>query len=287
MSDRVSVCIPTFQGVRYLSDALRSACAQARRAVEVLVVDDASTDGTAEVAASFANDGVRVVRNPQRLGLPGNWNKCLELARGDYVLVLGQDDHLEPMALATLAGALDGAPDAPLAFGRREVVEEHGSAYLGAPYREALARFLATCPPRITGPEILDGGLRQGRDPTWNVVGEPSFVLLRRQAALAAGGFDAAFRQLADWDMWLRLSRTARMAFTGERVGVFRAHPRAQSALSFRSIATRRELLRFLARVGEVYAPELGAASRRALARVRWRHRLALGAALVRPGRPV
>ena len=277
----LSICIPTFNGAPFIRAALASAIAQIREPAEIVVVDDASTDDTAAVVTSFDDPRVRLVRNPRRLGIPGNWNRCLEVARGAYVNLLCQDDTLVPSALAHLGAALDAAPGAALAFGRRHLAAAPGMNYLSERYRAAAAGFHADCPPTVHGADLLASGLAAGRDPTLNVVGEPSFVLMRRQLALQVGGFDPQFQQLADWEMWLRLARQGPLAFVDEIVGVFRLHGASVSAQNFRSESARRESLRLLRRVADTYAPALPRGARRALHRVRWRHRLGLAWAVV------
>jgi glycosyltransferase involved in cell wall biosynthesis len=253
---------------------------------ELLIVDDASTDGTLDVVGSFADARVTVHRNRSRLGIPGNWNECLRRARGRYVKFLFQDDTLLPDALAKLVAALDRSPEAVLAFGRREVSGPLGAEVLGEAYTDSLQRFYAAVGPSVGGRDLVEAALLHGRDLTLNVVGEPSFVLLRREAALESGGFDSTFRQLADWELWLRLARRAPLAFVNESLGRFRVHAGSQSAASFRTLRVRRELVRFLAHVGRLYAADLGPEARRALRRRRWRHRLGLVAAVINGARP-
>src|SRR5262249_61997367 len=112
----VSLCIPVWNGAAFLPEALASALGQTFRDFELLVVDDASDDASAAIAAAAGDPRLRLLRNERRLGIPGCWNRCLEEARGVYVKFLFQDDLLAPGALATLVNALDGEPRAVPAF---------------------------------------------------------------------------------------------------------------------------------------------------------------------------
>jgi hypothetical protein len=125
----------------------------------------------------------------------------------------------------------------------------------------------------VRGDDLVRGALREGRDLTVNVVGEPSFVLLRREAALRAGGFNPGFRQLVDWDLWLRLGRDAPLAFVDETLGVFRVHHRGQSSLNHGSLRIPWEYARLLTRIRRTYGGRLDRAERRQLASARWRCR--------------
>ena len=94
----VSVCVPTYNGEPFLQAALDSASAQTFGDLEILVVDDGSSDGTPALVERHAADDprVRLLRNERNLGLVGNWNRCLEAARGTWIKFLFQDDLLEP-----------------------------------------------------------------------------------------------------------------------------------------------------------------------------------------------
>ncbi len=93
---RISILIPTYNRARYLADALESALAQDYPNYEVVVSDNASTDGTAEVVARYlADPRLRYYRNPENLGIGANWTKLLyDYARGDYGKCLPDDDYL-------------------------------------------------------------------------------------------------------------------------------------------------------------------------------------------------
>jgi glycosyltransferase involved in cell wall biosynthesis len=273
----VSLCIPTWNGAAYVADALRSALAQTLRDFELLVVDDGSTDDTLQVVAGFDDPRLRVVRNASRLGLPGNWNRCLELARGEYVKFLFQDDLLEPWAVERLVDALRLAPEAGLAFGRRIIRHENGGTrvplLLGDAYPEMQRRFYAAARGGMRGEDLVRTALREGRDLTVNVLGEPSFVLLRRHAVLRAGGFDPAYRQLVDWDLWLRLGRDAVLVFVDETLGTFRVHDGGESVRNHGSLRVPWEYVRLLAGVHRQYGETLARPDRRRLETARWRCR--------------
>jgi glycosyltransferase involved in cell wall biosynthesis len=273
----VSICVPTWNGAGYLAETLRSALAQTETDFELLVVDDASTDETLGIVAGFRDPRIRVHRNERRLGLPGNWNRCLVHARGEYVKFLFQDDLLEPSAIDKLLGALRAMPGASLAFGRRTIRHEGGGArtplLLGDAYPELQRRFYSSAGGGVRGEDLVRSALREGRDLTVNVLGEPSFVLLRRDAVLKAGGFHPGFCQLVDWDLWLRLAREGPLVFVDETLGVFRVHDRGQSSRNHGSLRIPWEYVRLLSRIREGYGRTLARAERRRLESARWRCR--------------
>src|SRR5438093_1026213 len=100
----VSVCVPTYNGARFLSQCLDTALAQTWGDFELLIVDDRSTDDTYEIAAEYATrDGrIKLYQNDRNLGLAGNWNRCVQLSRGQWIKFLFQDDLLDVTCISRM-----------------------------------------------------------------------------------------------------------------------------------------------------------------------------------------
>ena len=116
----VSIAIPTFNRAQSLARALRSASEQTYGALEIVVADNASTDGTPAVCAAHAraDDRVRVIRRPQNIGAIANFNGVVEACRGEFVLLLADDDWLAPDYVERCVRALRAQPQLALACGR-------------------------------------------------------------------------------------------------------------------------------------------------------------------------
>ncbi|MET0827318.1 MAG: glycosyltransferase, partial [Acidimicrobiales bacterium] len=244
----MTVVVPTYQGAAYLAACLESIAAQDLDGVEVLVVDDGSTDGTLEIARSFADriDRLRVVENEQRLGAVGNVNRCIELARGRWIKPVFQDDLLEPGCLAAMRAArrrrvpvvvcarrylYEGdVPDF-----RREACEhliEHGLCRrFGGGYLEPVT--VADVVAEQTG----------GRYPQVNLVGEPVAVMVERRALRRSGGFDTGYVQLWDYEAVLRLAVERGMVIVDDVLAVFRVHEGSETARNFSQSAFRINVL--------------------------------------------
>jgi hypothetical protein len=97
----LSIVVPTFNRVDLLRQTVASALAQDSDDFELVIVDDASEDGTWDYLSGLS--GVRAYRNPKRIGLAGNFNRAVELSRGRYVFILQDDDLAEPEMVSTLA----------------------------------------------------------------------------------------------------------------------------------------------------------------------------------------
>ena len=112
----IAVIIPAYQAARFIDEAIRSVLAQTRPVAEIVVVDDGSDDGSADVAAEFA-PAVQVIRQP-RGGAGAARRRGLAASRSSLVAFLDADDRWLPDAAERLGGALDARPEALLAFGR-------------------------------------------------------------------------------------------------------------------------------------------------------------------------
>jgi glycosyltransferase involved in cell wall biosynthesis len=219
----VAVCVPTYEGAAFVAATLESIAAQQRPADQVLVVDDASTDDTLDLVEGFRDrlPGLRVERNAVRLGITANQNRCLELAEADWVVLMGQDDLLDPDHLARkVPWAVEGT--GMVVAGRRYHLEGELRAMADA-YALVTSQYIGEQLGDVTlSPQDFVRSMR-GRLGL-NAIGEPVAVLFRRQLALDLGGFDVAYRQIWDLDLWLRLGVAATSTFLRAPLATFRAH---------------------------------------------------------------
>lgn len=128
MAPLVTVGMPAHNGARYVAEAIESILAQTCADLELVIADDASDDGTAEICRAYvARDSrVRYHRNPVRLGLAENHNRVVELARGRFFHWTGADDTHDPRFLERCLIALAAEPEAILAHTALQVIDEAG-----------------------------------------------------------------------------------------------------------------------------------------------------------------
>jgi glycosyltransferase involved in cell wall biosynthesis len=226
----VSVLVPAYRGAPWIRAAVESALAQTAPDLEVLVVDDASGDATADVARAVRDPRVRVVENPRNLGIIGNWNRAIRLARAPLLKPLFQDDLLDPSCVERLVAALRAAgPDAGMSFCRRRVILDDPDDPASRTWWERFADLPSTryggvpasSPPRA----LFDPWARERFHGNW--IGEPTCVLLRRDALATTGLFHVRMRQIADMDMWGRLAFHFAVGFVDEPLCAFRVHGRS------------------------------------------------------------
>lgn len=123
----VSVVLPTYNGARYIAQALDAVLRQTYRDLEILVVDGGSTDGTIDVVTSYRDGRIRILRQDGNVGrLPGALNLGFADAKGTYLTWTQDDDCLSPGAIQTLVDFLDRNPDVDFAYCDYWLADESG-----------------------------------------------------------------------------------------------------------------------------------------------------------------
>jgi len=200
----VSIIIPSYNYASYLPEAIRSALAQTHRPIEVIVVDDGSTDDTPQVAASFG-DAIRYIRQPNA-GLSAARNRGIAEATGDLLVFLDADDILDPtMVERSLAAWAQLRPQPALVAHIPRRVDEQ-------------------CTP------MPDPGLPLAANRDYSQLELliknrfPPTLLASRAAIQALGGFDTNFRASEDRDMWVRLAHHHRIHCLASDLSSKRCH---------------------------------------------------------------
>jgi glycosyltransferase involved in cell wall biosynthesis len=227
----VSICIPTYNRRARLEAALDSALTQSYEPLEVVVVDDASTDGTARAIGAIDDPRLRLGVNPTRLGQNANRNRSVALARGELLKFLDDDDLLDPDCVARLVEPFVADERIGLAFCRRRVVidgvsgeagrswlERHGEPHLGFSHLEAIN----------DGRDLFEQSLSAGLHFNW--IGEPCCVMVRRSHLRPSGAFGFHERQTLDWGLWLRVMSRSRVAFVDDELATYRRGADTESA---------------------------------------------------------
>jgi len=190
----VSVCIPAYNCEKYVSACIESVLSQTFHNIEIIVIDDCSTDATWERLQEFSDPRLSLSKNTCNLGAEQNWNACLEQARGEYIQILPSDDQLYPEAIAKRVAVLEAAGNSDLSFvfSARHIVDAEDKRVMTALLSKAGRRDRSDL-------------VRQNVTRGMNVIGEPACVLFRASCAMKAGGFSAKLPYLIDLDYWIRL----------------------------------------------------------------------------------
>lgn len=203
----ISVVIPCYNNGAHLAETLGSVLAQTRRALEVLVVDDGSSDDSVAVASTF--EEVRVITLPRNSGVSWARNTGLLAARGEMVAWLDGDDIWEPTHLAAVAGLLEAHPSAVMAFS----------------LTRAFGMFHNVWEPLLPPLEPVDAFW-----PSWRqTVAQMSTCVVWREGAVALKGFDPTVRSVEDFEFFLRLARSGPFVCTHEVTSRYRKHSASES----------------------------------------------------------
>jgi glycosyltransferase involved in cell wall biosynthesis len=250
------VVIPARNAAATLVRAIASARAQTVPPLEIIVVDDASIDGTAAAARAAGGALTRVICLPVRQGAAAARNHAVAAARGDLVAFLDADDTWDAAKTERQLAVIAAHPAMTFCACRARHVAEDGTA-LG-PIHGGI--------PVATGPEAWRSLLAE------NFIATPC-VLARRDAILAVGGFDKALPVAEDQDLWIRLALVGEVGFVDEVLVTVQDR---QGSLSREFVARTAEVTLAMA-VGHITA------QRARLTRIERRH--ALGARLSQNGR--
>jgi len=182
---KVTVFIPVHNREHYIRVAVNSILAQTFEDFELVVVEDGSTDRTADVLAEYADPRLRIIENGENLGIPASRNRGLDAARGEYIALLDSDDHAYPERLARQVKYLDANPEITQVGSWCSFMDSNGNM-LDKVRRQPLrpedihAHLLFHCP----------------------VINR---TVMARTAALQEIGYDTAFPRCQDYDMHSRL----------------------------------------------------------------------------------
>ena len=206
---KVSICIPNYNYGRFIGDAIQSALEQTYKNFELIIVDNCSTDNSEEVIKSFSDPRIRYCKNDRNIGLIRNWNRCLSLARGEYITLLHADDKITPNSIEKRVEILDRNPTVGLVYASCIFIDSKGA---------------------VTGeihPYDRDYNVIRGEDEfkklvLGNHITTPT-IMVRKKCYEALGSFSEEYLYM-DWEMWLRITLNYDVSFISEPLGYSRLH---------------------------------------------------------------
>ena len=211
----VTVLLAVHNGERHLRASIRSVLAQTFEDFELLVVDDASTDGTREILDAFAEPRMRILTNTENLGLTRSLNRGLREARGRYVARQDADDLSDPPRLARQVALLERRPELALVATQYRRIDDSGEV--------ESAREVPT----------------EAVDIRWRLLFLNAFthssVTFRRDVVLALSGYDETYSYAQDYDLWSRIAATHEVAALPESLVCYRRTADSMTATSGRA----------------------------------------------------
>ena len=191
---KVSVCIPTYNRPDFLKQAIESVLAQTFSDYELIISDNASGDATTAVIRSFKDSRIIHIRKEKNIGLVDNFNSCLAAAKGQYITIFHDDDHMLPDNLSFKVEALDRNERAGMVHSNFHIMDENG--YI----TQKNAHFIKSQDVVETGTSFLKKSLLG-----FNPVNPPSAVI-RKECFDKLGGFSKKVHFTTDWEYWMRIS---------------------------------------------------------------------------------
>lgn len=207
---RVSICIPAYNQARFLPDAIESVLAQTYDNIEVIIVDDGSTDGTLQIATGYAArhpEVITVFTHPEHrnLGISTTVNRGLRESSGEYCSLLGSDDIFYPHKTEQQLRYLQRHPDVGAVYSTAQFMDADGN--------EMLQRLGQN----ISGdPGAVEALIRANRIPDMT-------VLFRRASLKQVGPHDENL-VYGDWEFWIRLAAQIKIAFINKPLVRYRVH---------------------------------------------------------------
>jgi len=207
---RVSVIIATYNRAHVVSEAIDSVLAQTYRDFEIIVVDDASTDNTAEVLARYG-DQIRYIRRQTNGGCAATRNDGIRASTGEFIAFLDSDDLYEPNRLESAISFLDKRGEYGAVYA--EMLRVNPDAY------PASQHWVAARGGGCSG-WVFDALLEHAQIMT------PA-ITIRREVLARVGLFDETLRSGFDSDLWWRIARTTQIGYVDEIVCTYRVTPRS------------------------------------------------------------
>ena len=203
----ISVLMSVYNGEKYLRESIDSILSQTFTDFELLIVNDASADGSGKILDSFTDRRIVRINNNENVGLAASLNKGLALSRGEYIARMDSDDIAFPNRLAKQMAYLQIHPSVGLVGSQMTIINQVG---------ETTGNYQVPCSNAMVVWKLIFG----------NPIAHPS-VMFRKEIIVASGGYDAELPASQDKDLWVRLIDKTKFANLNESLVKYRRHPEA------------------------------------------------------------
>ncbi|MDD6233667.1 MAG: glycosyltransferase [Lachnospiraceae bacterium] len=205
----VSVCIPAYNSGRFIVRTIESILNQTYKNIEIVVVDDCSSDDTVDKVKNIKDDRIKLIVNESNLGMSRNWDKCIRSCTGRYVKLIPADDCIYPDCISRSVVILEKHPEVSLVVVGTDLVDNDDKitgSYMHWPGNGI-----------VKGARIAKTSVMLN-----NFWGNPVCALFRKEDYIATGGFDDDIPYILDFDLWLGLSRLGDTAVIKDKLSSFR-----------------------------------------------------------------
>ena len=260
MSPPITICLPNYNGERFLGAAIQSVLVQTFTDFKVIFVDNCSTDRSVEIVSRFKDPRMEIHVNPQHLHVTKNFNRCLQLGlslgHSPYLCIIHSDDVYDPRYLEVMKDHLDYFPETSMAHCDFQTIDAEGKPFKD--FKFELKRKIinpkgfpyVSLPPEKEIEKLLRA----------DYIICPS-TLYRSSLFKDIGWFNESYTQVLDWNFYLRsLLKRHKILYVGQKLYSFRLHGSSYTDSNVKDLSKYDEYLRLLleisAKVPEVY-PEV------------------------------
>lgn len=230
MGDLVSVCIPVYNGQKYLEFCINSILSQTYSNLEILFIDDRSTDDSISIIKKKQklDNRIKLIENDVNLGLVKNWQKCIEQAKGKWIKFLFQDDVMQPACVERMLSACYLNKVQICICSREFIIEDSANSFLKLFFTNQVFKLEDKYPvsKRFTPLEIVESA----KDKIFtNFIGEPIVLLFAKDCIKEVGNYNSDLVQLVDYEFALRACLNMDSFFLSEKLVKFRIHSTSAS----------------------------------------------------------
>jgi len=229
----VSICIPTYNGQEFLEECLQSAINQTYPNIEIVIVDDCSADDTSNIIVKYAarDTRIKIFHNEKNLGLVGNFNRCIQIAQGDWIKFLLQDDYLTDNCIETMLAGIS-EQDRIVVCKRTFLLDEDMSEDKKRYYETEVVTFeklgIISKTPVFINPKQV-AGMAAGNI-CMNFIGEPTSVMFGKEIVNKMGHFNKDLAQICDLEYFLRIGSTYGIKYIPSELSYFRIHEQSTTS---------------------------------------------------------
>lgn len=246
----ISICLPTYNGAKYLKECLTSISIQKYTHFEVVISDDSSQDETLQICTDFKKSAAFPVHIHQHLpnGMASNWNHCIEKSTGQYIKFLFQDDVLEPDCLEKFAEKVLPDKKPQFIFCKRDFILEDDisdNAEIHAwikRYSDLVKGWKFNLKPGKDGKELLQKSYNLFSYPL-NKIGEPSVTFFSKTLVEKNRLFDPLFHQLTDVEFYYRILPHCHVTYLDEILVKVRLHKQQTTSKNLENNKADEDLL--------------------------------------------
>lgn len=208
----VSICIPNYNNAQFISKCIQSALNQSYENIEVVVVDNCSTDNSWEVISKIKNKKLKIFSNSANIGMYPNFMRAAELSSGDFIKFICADDWLDKDFVSESLKHFINEDIAMVSSKQAKFFNENGKikGYRNVPCKRT----------HVASPNELFNYFLSNTNP----IGNPTRVIIRKKVFYDYNGFDLDFRFCNDYELWMRISKKYRVAFIDKCLSYERKH---------------------------------------------------------------